>query len=500
MRELINAIAATFRRAVPNPRMRWPQAPKAQLGLEQFESREVPAALTWTNAAGNYDFYTASNWVVSGTNLTAMAAPMAGDDVTYDGSVSSANCTNLGVLLLIGTGGGTINDLDGPGGGTVIITPPSGATGLNSLRLINEYAGTVSIIAPLQVGTFTLSAAPTGAIAQPNGSNSALTVTDNFTWTSGTLNNSLNGANVSLSGAAGTINPGAGNSITTGSSLILNPRNNSGAALAFLPGEVIWATGFGLEANNLCQVDVKPTNTATVTTSGNADPDGPKFVFNTGSSLVVKKSAAADGVAQWNGYRLILENNGGHVTFFPLTKSSFGPTGAIAEDKAFVRQIAGTFEIYKNAEVAAQAQQPNQQGAAKAFMELSGGTLLARNPEINSIGSARLIGNLRFSGGQIGFAGVSAFFEVDGNVKWTGGVFSPRLNVTANEDSDFWLISGELDIPNSAAVHVQPATSNYTPPPQGTAINLNFRWQVIKFDSVKLAPNAAPPEPRNGCR
>ena len=61
----------------------------------------MPAALalTWASTGSN-DFYTASNWVLTGTHTAAGRAPMANDSVTFDGAWSNVNCTDLGVLQL----------------------------------------------------------------------------------------------------------------------------------------------------------------------------------------------------------------------------------------------------------------------------------------------------------------------------------------------------------------------------------------------------------------
>lgn len=194
----------------------------------------MPAAMTWTNAAGNNDFYTAANWLKDGTLATR--EPVIGDDVTFDGTVSSANCTNLGLLRVV-------ND-PGHGGGQSAAGAGSATIGLHSLRLISGYSGTVTIIAPLQTGTFVLSAAPTGSIAQqPTGSiSSDLTVTDTFTWTSGTLNSSANDATVNINGG-GSIAPTNAGTVTLGSTLIFTGTQPAPKETTIDPGTIAAVRG-----------------------------------------------------------------------------------------------------------------------------------------------------------------------------------------------------------------------------------------------------------------
>ena len=106
---------------------------------------------------------------------------------------------------------------EGEGGAS----PGSGVSGLNSLNLINGYSGTVTVVAPLGVGTFNLTAGPTGAIAQPSTpSGNDITVTGTFTWTGGVLNNTPSNAYVNIKGGGTITLPGTGNTLTSGSTLV----------------------------------------------------------------------------------------------------------------------------------------------------------------------------------------------------------------------------------------------------------------------------------------
>lgn len=430
--------------------------------LEQCEAREVPAMLLWTGAVDT-DAGNPWNWCDRSTYVSGVL-PAAGDDLYFEDAkplptAAYTSCTGL--------------------------TLSSGA--FASIHVTSGYFGTVTFGSAIHTQIFELAG---GAISQPT-AGTDLTVTDGFVWTAGTLNSALSGANVFLAGATGTIDPGAGNSIISGSTLILNPRNGIGATLDVLPGNLNLAAGDGIEANSLCLVNIKPDE-ATVSISGKPvpDEDKTKIVFKQGAKLTVSRPLAQfAGVATWNGKNLVLVNDGGTVLFNPNTRSTFGPAGAASKEKAFIRQISGTFEINANAVVSVNG--ADQVATPKAFMELSGGTLLARYPENAGLAvPAKLVGNLRFSGGQIAFAGTFSAFTVEGNVKWTGGWFSPRLDVSKNGVCDTWFIEGELNIPNGAAVEIQPATSNYDP---NTAIPAHFRWEVIKAGSRKLGPNALHP-------
>jgi hypothetical protein len=113
---------------------RWVQPPKprpvtrARLGQDPFlEAREVPATFYWVGDVDHY-YHKAANWTQStdpNNKPDAMTPPPPGSDIHFDGRYSSANC-------FWGTGPGQHN----------------------SVRLVNDYLGTVQTGPLVTVGTY----------------------------------------------------------------------------------------------------------------------------------------------------------------------------------------------------------------------------------------------------------------------------------------------------------------------------------------------------------
>jgi hypothetical protein len=440
--------------------------------LETLDARDVPAALTWTNAAANNDFYTPANWNLTGTTTVSAYAPVVGDDVTFDGTVSSADCDNLGVLAAIGGEGGPVGG-DGEGGGEG--GSGSGTTGLHSLSLINGYAGTVTIVAPVQTGTFTLTAASTGAISQPsNYTGNDLTVTDTFTWTSGILNSSSHEATVRLQGAAGVVSPGVGNAITTGSTIRLEARNGNGGTLEFNPGQLTFNNDAGLIIDQFCRADVKPQQNATVTFTANL-----LTVNSRGITLNTDGNLTVTGPGSWDALGLPMVNSGG---VFEIKNNAIVSFAALPNTGMYtVTQTAGTIKLHTGTTL----------NASSFGLRLSGGTLHTIGDSPAGVTApATLGGDLWFSSGVLTFEGTYCTFKVTGDVKWEGGAFGPRLDVSQDGVTDVWEIIGKLTIPNNSTAQILPATFNWN---STAGIPAAWRWQSLKFGSVQLPANGALP-------
>lgn len=194
------------------PRTPARRGPRFRPGLDVLESREVLASLTWLGTADPGNFDNPSNWWNNDTQSLAALAPAAGDDLYFDGSVSSADCVNMHAAGPTAPpppgGGGTLSGMSGEDP-----TPIGG--NYNSVNLVNNYAGTVTFTSAIGTANYVQTS---GSIAQPT-SGTDLTVTSMFNWTGGTLNSSAYSAIVRLIGATATINAGADNTIITGSTL-----------------------------------------------------------------------------------------------------------------------------------------------------------------------------------------------------------------------------------------------------------------------------------------
>jgi hypothetical protein len=232
---------------------------KTRLRVEALEPREVPAHLVWTNAIGDGFFGTAANWFNLDTNTPATWNPVAGDDLYFDGGVSSANCNNLFSAMVMPT-----KILSGS-----IIPMPSPSAEYHSVNLIDGYAGTVSTWSGFHTGSLVMES---GALSQMTFT-ADLWVSQTFDWTGGTLggtyqNTATPGFMASnstlhlLAGSTATINPGQGNTIATGDTLSFETAGGVGSTGTFLTGTVSFVGGMGLTIDNLCTVNAQVTPAA----------------------------------------------------------------------------------------------------------------------------------------------------------------------------------------------------------------------------------------------
>ncbi len=201
---------------------------KSRLGCEMLEARDVPTALYWNPQSYTADPHVsvANNWTDS-NNVRRTNPPTAADD-----------------LFFLGYGS------PGPGysNSNAIIDSSSGGT-FHGIHLVNYYAGTVSLQVATTVDTFEQRY---GSIAQ-SGGGLDLFVTNAFTLTGGTLNNTSTLGTVHLRGATGVIQPTYGGpDVEVGSTLSLESRNGIGTTLTQLPGTEWTTNGAGMDIYANC--------------------------------------------------------------------------------------------------------------------------------------------------------------------------------------------------------------------------------------------------------
>ncbi|MBA4062338.1 MAG: hypothetical protein C0501_01265 [Isosphaera sp.] len=145
--------------------------------MEALEGREVLAALTWTGAISD-NVFIAGNWYLRGTTTPPSTGPSPADELYFDGAVSSVN--------------------------DPVLNSPS-AFSINAVRVIGGYSGRVTLNTSVSVGTLVLASAA-ATIDQPavSGGTSNITVTNQFTWTGGTLNSTSNVSTVTVTGSGAT--------------------------------------------------------------------------------------------------------------------------------------------------------------------------------------------------------------------------------------------------------------------------------------------------------
>ena len=265
------------------------QARRPRLRAEPLEGREVPANLVWTNATGDGNFCTAANWRNLDTGWTALLAPSVGDDLYFDGDVSNASCDNMKPA--------GVGNIPLPGGPSLLIE-------YGSVNLIDGYSGTVTV--PMGFSTETL-VIESGAISQPLGSCSEVWVSQFFGWTGGVLGGThadtshpnfaaSNSTLHLLAGSISVIDPGAGGTVSTGSTLSFESALGVGSTATIHSGTVNFVGGLGVVINAGCTVtaEVKP---ATATFTGTPQP-GPmaKFIrVKSGGKMYVRSAVEADG-------------------------------------------------------------------------------------------------------------------------------------------------------------------------------------------------------------
>jgi hypothetical protein len=234
-----------------------------RLRVEALEPREVPAHLVWTNATGTGFFGIGANWFNLDTNRVAMLAPGADDDLYFDGDVSDASCD--GMLEPIKVRQPKLGDLfiegDPPVGGDPLIGPDQ----YHSVNLIDGYSGTVAAPTGFRTGRLVIES---GAIAQTAGSCSDIWVSQAFLWTGGTLGGSHAGTGNPdfvasnstlhlLGGSTSIIDPGAGQTVATGSTLSFEAEFGAGSTATFYSGTVAFVGGLGVVIDALCTVNAE---------------------------------------------------------------------------------------------------------------------------------------------------------------------------------------------------------------------------------------------------
>lgn len=415
-------------------------APRFRPQLESLGERVVPAAFYWTGAQGS----AATNPFNWSRPPGVMNPPTSVDDVYFNSG--SVNCIGLGGAVA-------------------------------SLHILSGYSGTVTLGGSLTVGAYEQTGA---ALAQSNSTN--LTVNNTFTWTGGILNSTPSTATVSLRGATGTVNPGIGNTLTTGSTLSLESRmvgsTPVGASITFREGTINFAGSAGVVIDQFCFADVKALQ-ADVVFQGLGAPwieDDSQIELKTGATVTVT------GPGSWDGRNKQLRNQGGTLELKGGANASFGPAPDPLLQGAYgIIQNGGTTKLHTGSTLTARL----------AGMRITGGAIhiIADSPDGNT-DPATLSGNLSFVGGAITFEGAYRTFKVVGDVTWSGGIFGPRLDVSQNGVTDVWEITGKLTIPNNSTAQVLPNTLNWN---QATGIPANWRWESLKFGSVQLPANNSLP-------
>jgi hypothetical protein len=411
--------------------------------VEGLEVREVPATYIWVGEFST-DADTAANWRNEFEPGPSSTLPGDGDTVIF--------------------GAGDVGgDVDCVGFGL------AGGYSFAIVHVSYGYSQTVTLDEGFTTEDFLMTS---GAISQP-GSGTDITVTDEFEWTDGVLNSSDYPATVYFDGATGTINPSAAAAATLTSGSHLNLVY--AAALTINPGTLNLDNGTGIEANNLCSIQLNAQAQgvqADVTLRGRngtfSSANGRQLRLNTGSTLLVQ------GPGSWTNDKLALSVQGGHARVEGSTQGEVKSPDLTIQHPITIS--SGELWLQKGSRI-----KVDQHGVL-----LAGGFFGAYSNNTTP-GEAVIDGKFDFRGGEVRFWGdQKVVLKVTDNVKWEGGFFRPRVDVTVNGASDTWEILGTLTIPappagQQSAAKLAPVSLNYNP---ALGVNSAYRWTVLRIHSA----------------
>jgi hypothetical protein len=401
--------------------------------LEELDGRVVPSANYFLGG----DSFNSADW-------SAGHYPTYGDDVIFDGSYTSDNCT----LSPIGP--------------------------FNSVQLVNGYTGTVTYTSLMSAGSLVLE----GGTLNPNSPGRDISVTQDFTWTGGTLNGTSYASALTVSGstATATIAPTSGGTVNLGSTL-----NLSGGTVATIGAGTLNITkdgvNFNVNANSGMLVDPGALNSFTVSAS---------FTIVNGVQLNIAEQAWVKAVSGAWLNATPVKNMGGSLILRPDTHVSFlGHVDNVASGPS-IQQTAGVIYLYPGSILETNNEQVG--------MLMSGGALSIQLDE-GGTDPAEITGNIKIIGGDIvsgananGDTHLFGELRVEGNVTWLGGTYRPYLNAAADWDSDVWHVTGAFTIGGTAAlapVAVDAENNPVTPA-------ADMHWILLLGDAGITAANNTP--------
>lgn len=396
------------------------------VGIDDIVVTHDHAINKWT---GSGLFSTATNWSLG-------RAPISDDVVVFDGSASNATCTYDGT---------------------------SSASSFAYVRLVNSYSGTLRLESSMEVGTVELA---TGTIDQPIAS--PFTIGDLFTWTGGTLNSTSTLASVYFDGGSmANITPGAGNTISTGSTLIFGPAVAPAPTVAaFNPGIIEFRNDAGIEIGAFCVADVKPVAKASVTFKDATIGDGSK---STVTKVLANGSLTVKGPGIWDGQGAAIVNAGDVTIKDSAAVSLSGNTTLPDQTKVSFHQTGGFLELHTDSSL-------DMSSAAV----IADGRIFITSTPANLAKPATLGADLIMTGGRVVFQTPDQVkflkFLVDGNMKWSGGTLAFRMDGAADGGSDLLQVNNKLTISGKADITVEPINEPANLP--GT-----FRRQVIQANA-----------------
>jgi hypothetical protein len=451
--------------------------PTFKPSLDALDQRDVPALLTWTDATGDNQFNDPYNWV---STDGLIRIPAAGDDILF---TNGAGANGPG-----GQSGGLMG-AGGPSGGSPgpcygMQSDPNGP--YNSITLTTGFTGTVTVTGPVQTDALYVN---NGTIDQPTTSaGSDITVLggatptsytwwlypgweggSDFNWTGGTINSTTSGATLHITGSStiAVIDPLNAGAVSTGDTISVEHS----ATANFMGGIVTFTGGLGISITGHSTVNVMATTEQPgvgTTTFGVTTQDGVQSINDIAGFYRVNGPVAAISEMPIFIRRGELSITGGATATFQgeTSLNLYGlqvPTGSVYNKGGKVLIETGSTLVPVNG------------------MIQMGGRL-----QIDVIGAkggnAKLKGNLWVNGGSVTFlysralngvpGAAEATFTVNGDVSWSGGIYTPTVDRQQPRDASKWIVRGTMTISGSAAL--RPIFIN-----RGNAAPPGSKWLVI---------------------
>jgi len=416
--------------------------------VELLEAREVPAAIVWRNYSRDYDFNNAANWMDDATLLPIGRVPTGGDDVYFRRGLGSvADCENF----------------------------HGAASAYNSVNLINDYTGTITLSSGFTTGTLIMD---DGDISQPT-AGTDITVTTNFTWTFGVLNTSNNLSNLNLNGATAVFAPEQ--TLDLGSNV-----NLSNGAVATLKEGTINVTNDGVDfnINANCGLLVDPGESKTTSVNVNMNP-AEITQINIATGGWVKVTSGGKWLSD-----IPLKNEGGSFILEGGTFAHFNRGVDAVNNGPSYKQTSGATYIAADATVSL--------GIFYSGMFMSGGAISIKcgpKPDpATSTFRANIWGDLTITGGVIEYDAAGGDrrnwgeFLVIGDVLWSGGTYYHFVDAQTEGVGDLWKVEGDFTISGSPTVDVTALdfVSIAVPPSSG------WEWNLFEATGTITAANGTP--------
>ena len=469
-----SALSRLVRRLFRSPTTRPISKPAFKPSLEALDLRAMPALFTWTDATGDNQFSDPYNW---GNTAGVLSIPGPGDDILFP-NFAGAN----------GPGGqsGGATGASGPSGGSADCYGMQSSSGgpFNSITLTAGYTGTVTMTGPVQTNALYLN---NGTIDQPAGAGSDITVlggatpNDNtwwlnpgweggsdFYWTGGTLDSTNSGATLHITGSStiAVIAPQNAGAVSTGDTISVEQASTAN----FMGGTVTFTGGVGINITGHSTVNVF---TATEQQSATQHyqtmiRNGVEYINDANGYFKVIGPGVATSMLPLVIRRGVLSVTGGATATFQGQNSwnIYGwqvPTGSIDNERGKVVIETGSTLV-----------------AVNGMVQMGG--VLQINVTGAKGGNAKLIGNLWVNGGRVTFdysrpvngvpGAAEATFTVEGNVSWSGGIYTPTVDRQQARDASKWIVTKTMTITGSAAL--RPIFIN-----RANAAPAGSRWLVI---------------------